>query len=263
MPITQTGHTDILVTAPAPHVAQITLNRPKAYNALCTNLLKELSETLHEAAGDSGIRAVILTGGPKVFAAGADIMELAAHDEDSIKQDIRPNYWQAVRDFPKPLIAAVNGYCLGGGNELAMHADIIIAGHKAEFGQPEINLGIIPGAGGTQRLLHAVGKSRAMQMVLTGTYLNAKDACALGLVSEVVQAELCIERAQEIASLIASKPPIAVQKAKHAISQAFEMPMKDALTLEREAFCSLFGTEDRLEGIAAFTEKRKPVFKGK
>lgn len=256
-------YTDLIVLSPAPHVQQITLDRPKAYNALCTNLLHELADALNKATDDASVRAVVLTGGPAVFAAGADIKEMAAHTATTVKEDNRPGYWATVQNFTKPIIAAVNGFCLGGGNELAMHADIIIAGHNAQFGQPEVNLGIIPGAGGTQRLLRAVGKSRAMQMILADERIMAQEALQYGLVSEVVPAELCVERAVKLATRIASKPPLAVQRAKQSILQAYELPLADGLRFERENFCALFDTEDRLEGIAAFTEKRKPHFKGK
>lgn len=259
----QVSFKNIVVTEPKAQVCQITLNRPKAYNALCTDLLRELAAALTDAANSNSIRAVVLTGGPKIFAAGADIKEMANHDGNSIRDDVRPLYWATIRDFKKPLIAAVNGPCLGGGNELAMHADIIIAGDNAVFGQPEINLGIIPGAGGTQRLLHAIGKSRTMQMILADERLTAAEAKQLGLVSDVVPSELSIERALTLAEKIASKPPLAVHRAKETVLKAYELPLANALAFERESFCALFDTEDRLEGIAAFNEKRKPNFKGK
>lgn len=254
---------DILVAWVRPNVLQITLNRPKARNALRTQTLREIAETLGRAAMDDAVRCVVLTGGPKVFAAGADINELAAHTATSILTDERPRFWEAIRKFPKPIVAAVNGFALGGGNELAMHADIIIAGETAQFGQPEINLGIIPGSGGTQRLTAAVGKSNAMLLNLTGMFMDARTALAQGLVSEVVAPELTVERAASIAATIAAKPPLAVRMAKEAVLKAFEVGLEQGLHIERRAFCQLFATEDKQEGVNAFLEKRKPDFKGR
>ncbi|RED53354.1 enoyl-CoA hydratase-related protein [Aestuariispira insulae] len=256
------GYRDIQISYTADHVLEITLHRPEARNALNTNLLAELSRAFTDAQADPDIRCVILTGGDKVFAAGADIKELAAHDATTIRDDVRPTYWAVIREFTKPMIAAVNGYCLGGGNELAMHADVIIAGENALFGQPEINLGIIPGAGGTQRLLHAVGKSKAMEMVLGGTMIKAAEAREVGLVSTITPPETCLETARELASRIAAKSPLATMAAKKAVLQAYERPMQEALLFERELFAALFDTEDMKEGVHAFMEKRQPTFKG-
>jgi len=253
----------VLLDDPAPHVRRITLNRPRARNALNTALLRQLAAALSDAAADDGVRCLLLTGGPKVFAAGADIHEMAAHDAVSIQQDERPRYWKAVREFPKPVVAAVNGYCLGGGNELAMHADILVAGESARFGQPEINLGIIPGAGGTQRLLHAAGKARTLKMVLTGELVSAAEALAMGLVAEVTPDAETGDRALELARTIAAKAPLAARLAKEAVLKAYEMPLSAALDHERKLFSLLFATEDRREGIRAFTEKRPPVFSGR
>lgn len=253
---------DILVSEVANGVLTLTLNRPEAFNALRNQLLSEIADTLDTAASDDAIKAVLVTGGETVFAAGADIKEMAALDMVGVMNDIRPTYWKRIAAFPKPLIAAVNGYALGGGCELMMHCDIVIAGDSAQFGQPEINLGIIPGAGGTQRLIKAVGKSMAMQMVLSGAFISASQARDSGLVSEVVIPERTIERAREIASLIAKKPPIAVRLAKEVLLKAFDTSLESGLNLERKAFTVLAATQDRNEGIAAFTEKRKPNFKG-
>lgn len=263
---TGTGYADgedILVSLPQPHVLLITLNRPKARNALRSQTLRELAATLTQAAEDDAVRAVVLTGGDSVFAAGADIGELAAHTATSILTDERPRHWKTIREFPKPLIAAINGFSLGGGNELAMHADILIAGESAQFGQPEVNLGIIPGAGGTQRLTRAVGKSNAMLLNLTGTFIDARTALAQGLVSEITQPELTISRALEIAALIAKKPPLAVRMAKEAVLKSFETGLEQGLHAERRSFCQLFATADKQEGVAAFLEKRRPVFTGR
>jgi enoyl-CoA hydratase len=253
----------IIVTRPRPLVLQITLNRPQARNALSTKLLAEITQVLKDAEADDAVRALVLTGGEKVFAAGADITEMAAHTPVSVLTDERVKYWAAIRAFPKPVVAAVNGFALGGGNELAMHADIIIAGENAQFGQPEVNLGIIPGAGGTQRLTQAVGKSLAMKLVLSGEFIDARTALAQGLVAEVTLPELSIERAVALAETIASKPPVAVRLAKEAVLKAFEVGLDQGLAHERRSFCFLFATEDKAEGVAAFMEKRKPSFKGK
>ncbi|TCO81261.1 short chain enoyl-CoA hydratase [Plasticicumulans lactativorans] len=258
-----TSPSDIVVDRPSPGVLAITLNRPDALNALRNALLAELAATLDAAAGDDDVRCVVLGGGPKVFAAGADIKEMAALDVVGVLNDCRPGYWAAIRRFPKPIVAAVNGFALGGGCELAMLADIIVAGDNARFGQPEINLGIIPGAGGTQRLVRAVGKPLAMKLVLTGESIDARTALAAGLVAEVTVPELTQERALAIARGIAAKPPIAVRLAKECVLKAFELSLESALDAERKAFALLAATEDRREGIAAFVEKRQPEFKGR
>jgi enoyl-CoA hydratase len=254
--------TDILIERPGGHRLLITLDRPKVRNALRGQTLTEIAAALAAAAADPELRVAVLTGGASVFAAGADLDEMAAHDAVSIRSDARPALWRAIRAFPKPLIAAVNGWCLGGGCELAMLADMIVAGETARFGQPEINLGIMPGAGGTQRLPRAVGKSLAMRMVLTGEPIDARTALAAGLVVEVAPPELTVERALALAATIAAKPPLAVQAAKAAMLKAWELPLEAALAFERDAFAGLFATADRREGIAAFREKRKPVFRG-
>lgn len=254
---------DIIVSDVSKGVLTITLNRPEAYNALRTNLLREMAEVLDAAADNNDIRTVLVTGGASVFAAGADIKEMASLDAVGVMNDPRPTYWRRIANFPKPLVAAVNGFALGGGCELVMHCDIVIAGDNAQFGQPEINLGIIPGAGGTQRLVRAVGKSMAMQLVLSGEFISAAQARDFGLVSEVVIPERTLERARQLAEKIASKPPIAVRLAKEAILKSYETTLDSGLNLERKAFTMLAATEDRNEGIAAFMEKRKPNFTGK
>lgn len=254
---------DILVERARAGVLLVTLNRPEARNALRTGLLRELAETLAAAAPDDDVRCVVITGGPTVFAAGADIRELAAMDTVAALADARPHHWRDIARFPKPIVAAVNGYALGGGCELAMHADIVIAAENAQFGQPEINLGIIPGAGGTQRLIRTVGKPLAMKMVLAGEWIDAHTALAAGLVAEVTPKERTIERALELAATIAGKPPVAVREAKQLLLQSFEMPLQAALDAEHKVFSLLAATEDRAEGLAAFLEKRKPEFTGR
>lgn len=244
-------------------VLTITLNRPEAFNALNTQLLSEMAEVLDQADQNESIRVVVITGGPKVFAAGADIKEMASLDAVGVMNDPRPKHWKRIYQFSKPLIAAVNGYALGGGCELVMHCDIVIAGDNALFGQPEINLGIIPGAGGTQRLIRTVGKPLAMKMVLSGEMIDAKTAQQANLITEVVIPERTIERAHQLAKTIAKKPPIAVRLAKEALLKAFETDLESGLMIERKSFTLLAATEDRREGIAAFMEKRKPEFKGR
>lgn len=244
-------------------VLVVTLNRPDAKNALRTQLLKELAEALDAISNDEAVRCVVITGGPKVFAAGADIKEMADLDSVGVLNDARPKYWARIAKFPKPIVAAVNGFALGGGCELAMHADIVIAGKNAQFGQPEINLGIIPGAGGTQRLIRTVGKSLAAKMVLAGEFIDAETAESAGLVAEICEPELTIERAVALATTIAKKPPLAAKLAKEALLNAFETSLTTGLDSERKAFVVLAGTEDRNEGIAAFMEKRRPEFKGR
>ncbi|MFI8481459.1 2,3-dehydroadipyl-CoA hydratase PaaF [Pseudomonas sp. NPDC078700] len=243
-------------------VRLITLHRPEALNALNTELLGELAAELISAEQDPDTRVVVLTGSRKAFAAGADINEMAERDMVGILNDPRVAHWQRISSFSKPLIAAVNGFALGGGCELVMHADIIIAGEDAKFGQPEINLGIMPGAGGTQRLLRAVGKSLAMQMVLSGVAIDARHAQRAGLVSEVTQPELTVERAIALARVIAQKAPLAVRLAKEALLKAQDTDLASGLRFERHAFTVLAGTRDRAEGISAFQEKRTAHFTG-
>ncbi len=257
------GCEDIITSLTDNHILTITLNRPKAYNALRTQLLKEIAQTLTKATEDDGVRCVVLTGGPKVFAAGADITEMADKTPVDVMNDPRSNHWLTIRNFPKPIIGAVNGFCLGGGNELAMHCDVLIAGKNAQFGQPEINLGIIPGAGGTQRLTQMIGKSKAMKLVLSGQFISAQDAEKAGLVADVCEPELTTDKATELAMLIASKPPVAVRLAKESVLKASDAMLHEGIAFERKAFATLFATEDKQEGVHAFMEKRKPTFKGK
>lgn len=254
--------TNLKVGTPDKGVLTITLHRPEALNALNTKLLEELAALLQDVQRDDTVRAVVITGSAKAFAAGADVREMASLDAVGVLKDPRVDHWKQITAFKKPLIAAVNGFCLGGGCELAMHADIIIAGEDALFGQPEIKLGIMPGAGGTQRLLRAVGKSMAMQMVLTGEPISAKQAMGFGLISEITVPEATLERAQKVAQQIARHAPIAVEMAKDSVLKAFDTDLSSGLLYERKAFTLLAATEDRNEGINAFIEKRKPQFKG-
>ncbi|MDH3764138.1 MAG: 2,3-dehydroadipyl-CoA hydratase [Gammaproteobacteria bacterium] len=244
-------------------VLTIWLQRPEARNALRKQMLAEIAEALESAYASSEVRCAIIYGGEKAFAAGADLKEMSELDMIGMLDDPRPGYWKRIAAFPLPLIAAVNGFALGGGCELAMQADIVIAGSNAQFGQPEINLGIIPGAGGSQRLIRTVGKSLASQMVLSGEFIDAETACSAGLASEITQPELTLERAQQIARTIATKSPLALRQAKQALQQAFEGPLSSGLEFERKAFVMLAGSEDRREGIDAFLEKRKAEFKGR
>ena len=246
-----------------PPIATITLNRPKVLNALSPALIGEVAGALIGLDANHDVRAVVLTGGPKVFAAGADISDMA--DQGPVDQLLRDQTgrWAPLAGFKKPLIAAVNGYALGGGCEVALMCDMIIAGDTARFGQPEINLGIIPGAGGTQRWPRTAGKYVAMETMLTGSPVTAQRAYELGIVNKVVPAEMTIEVARRLAREIAEKPPLAVRMAKEAVLKAFEGPLSEGLAAERKSFYFLFATEDQKEGMHAFLEKRRGVFKGR
>ncbi len=244
-------------------VLTLHLNRPEVHNALRTGMLREIADALAAVSDDDGIGCVVISGSQRVFAAGADVAEMAKMSMTEMLDDPRPELWRRIQLFPKPLIAAVNGHALGGGCELALHCDLILAGRNARFGQPEIKLGIIPGAGGIQRLARRVGRSLASQMVLTGEPIDASTALRAGLISEICEVELTLERALAVARDIASRPPLAVLQAKQALRLADEMPLSAALEFERKAFVLLAGTEDRNEGLAAFLEKRAPRFKGR
>jgi enoyl-CoA hydratase len=225
-------------------------------------LISELIKALEELDKDQTVNVIILTGGEKAFAAGADIREMSQATTVDLILDRRFELWDQIRRTAKPIIAAVNGYCLGGGNELAMNCDIIIASDNALFGQPEVNVGIMPGAGGTQRLTRAVGKAKAMQMILTGQSVSAEEALGMGLISKVVPAKSLMEEAKRMANEIASKPPISIRAAKEAILRAHDTSLEVGLEFERKLFYTLFATKDSKEGLRAFLEKRKPVFKG-
>jgi enoyl-CoA hydratase len=244
-------------------IATITLNRPKVLNALSPELIREVNQALGEIEADDAIRAAVLTGGPRVFAAGADISDMAERTAVEQMRRDQTGRWAAIAAFSKPLIAAVNGYALGGGCELALMCDMIVAGDSARLGQPEINLGIIPGAGGTQRWPRTAGKYAAMEAMLSGSPITARRAYELGLVNKVVPAEMTIRVAQRIARQLAKKAPLAARMAKEAVLKAFESPLAEGLAAERKSFYFLFSTEDQKEGMHAFLEKRRGVFKGR
>jgi enoyl-CoA hydratase len=256
------GYEHILVEVDPP-VATVTLNRPKVLNALSPELMREVTAALAELDRDETVRAVVLTGGPKVFAAGADISDMAGRTAvEQLSRD-QTGVWAGIASFSKPLIAAVNGYALGGGCELALTCDLIIAGDTARFGQPEVNLGVIPGAGGTQRWPRSAGKYVAMEVMLSGSPVTAHRAYELGIVNKVVPAEMAVELARRMARQLAAKPPLALRMAKESVLKAFESPLAEGLAAERKSFYFLFATEDQKEGMRAFLEKRKGVFRGR
>ncbi len=244
-------------------VAVITLNRPKVLNALSQALMDELVTALETCDQEGRVRCIVVWGGPRVFAAGADVREMADATSADVIRSYRFHQWARIRRVATPIVAAVSGYALGGGCELALACDIIVASETAQFGQPEIHLGLMPGAGGTQRLTRTVGKSRAMEMVLTGRVITAEEALAAGVVSRVVPSELCLEEACRLAREIAAQPPLAVRLAKESVLQAFETSLESGLAFERRSFHTLFSTEDKREGIRAFLDKRPPEFTGR
>jgi enoyl-CoA hydratase len=246
-----------------PPIATVRLNRPKVLNALSPELIGQLVESLQELDADEEVRAIVLTGNERAFAAGADIGAMA--DSTVIDQVRRDQFsaWDKIRKIKKPVIAAVSGWALGGGNEVAMMCDMIVASETARFGQPEINIGVMPGAGGTQRLAQALGKARAMEIVLTGRPITAPEALAMGLVNRVVPVEMYLEEAQALAREIGSKAPLAVQLAKQSVNAAFDDYLDRGLLTERRIFYLLFASEDQKEGMRAFLEKRPPEWKGR
>jgi len=268
MSIFKSAFQHILVSSPRPSVALVTLNRPKALNALSTPLFKELNHALTLADDDKDISALVLTGSEKAFAAGADIKEMQSKSFAEVySTDFLAN-WAAIRSLRKPVIAAVSGYALGGGAELALMCDIILASPTAKFGFPEITLGVIPGGGGTQRLTGIVGKSRAMELVLTGRMFDAEEAEKWGVASRVVRTEKVdgdehlpvVKEALDLASKIAGFGQLATQAGKEAVNAALDLPLSEGLRLERRLFHGLFATNDQKEGMTAFAEKRKANF---
>lgn len=244
-------------------VVLLRLNRPEVLNALSSELMEELSARLSAMDQDDDVRVVVLTGTDRAFAAGADIQELSSNDAMTMLSSHQITRWDAIKRFSKPLIAAVSGWALGGGMELVMACDMVIAGDNAQFGQPEIKIGVMPGAGGTQRLTKVVGKARAMEMVLTGMTISAEEALSRGLVNHVVAKEQVVSRALQLAQTIADMPPVAVRLAKESVLTALDTPLDVGLTHERRLFSLLFASEDQKEGMQAFMEKRPPKFQGR
>jgi enoyl-CoA hydratase len=261
----------VYVTLPAPGpdgavdgVALVVLDRPDVLNALNFALIEALTDALEALDLEPACRAIVITGaGDRAFAAGADIGELAIQSPTSLTVDDHFHRWERIKRIRKPLIAAVRGFALGGGCELAMTCDMIVAGEDAQFGQPEIKLGVMPGAGGTQRLTRAIGKARAMELVLTGRTMGAREAEAHGLVTSVVPAEATVRAALELGARVAAMPPVAVLAAKAAVNRAEELSLEAGLEFERRSFYLLFDTEDQKEGMAAFGEKRSPHWRGR
>ncbi|HSD84713.1 MAG TPA: enoyl-CoA hydratase-related protein [Anaerolineae bacterium] len=253
----------LILTSVNEHTGLIQINRPQQLNALNAVVMEELARALEEFDRDERVGCCVITGNQRAFAAGADIKEMV--DATAVEMLQRDNIarWDRIKKIKKPVIAAVSGFCLGGGCELAMACDLIIASESAQFGQPEINLGVIPGAGGTQRLTRALGKSKAMELILSGRYLTAREAEQFGLVARVVPVEVYLDEALKLANEIAARPPLAVRFAKEAINKAFETSLSEGLEFERRLFYFLFATEDQKEGMRAFVEKRQAVWQGK
>ncbi|GAB3627927.1 enoyl-CoA hydratase [Pandoraea terrae] len=257
------AHDEVRVETPEPGVALVRLNRPEATNALSLSLQARLSEVFTALSDDPDIRAIVLTGGEQVFAAGGDIKSMSDVGPIDIMRRHTERVWAPIERCPKPIVAAVCGYAFGGGAELAMHCDIIIAGTNASFAQPEIRIGIMPGIGGTQRLVRAVGKFNAMRILLTGKPVRAEEAQAMGLVSQVVADDQVIPEAIAMAKWIAAMPPLAAMQIKEVVLAGVDASLEAALMLERKANQLLFATRDQKEGMQAFIEKRKPSFEGR
>lgn len=254
---------ETILVEPDPPIAVVRLNRPKVLNALNSTVIAELVDALENLDRDPAVRCIILTGNERAFAAGADISEMADLTiADQLQRD-QFAAWDRIRRVRKPLIAAVSGYALGGGCEVALMCDLIVASETARFGQPEINLGIIPGAGGTQRWAQAVGKVRAMEVCLSGDAITAEQALAWGLVNRVTPADTYLDEARALALKLAAKPPLAVQLVKESVNAVFNDYLDRGLTAERKNFYLLFGTDDQKEGMRAFVEKRKPTWQGR
>ncbi|MBF8961924.1 enoyl-CoA hydratase/isomerase family protein [Pontibacter sp. FD36] len=254
----------ILVTPQArPHVALIQLNRPKELNALNLQLMGEMRDALKELDDNDDVRAIIITGNERAFAAGADIKQMTGKTAIDMLNIDQFSTWDQIRKTKKPIIAAVSGFALGGGCELAMTCDMIVASETAQFGQPEIKIGVMPGAGGTQRLTKAIGKAKAMEMVLTGKFMSADEAEKHGLINRVVPVELYLEEAFKLAGEVAQMSPVAAKLAKESVNRSFETNLDEGLHFERKNFYLCFASEDQTEGMNAFVEKRKPEFKGR
>jgi enoyl-CoA hydratase len=253
---------ETIITEKVERAGLVRLNRPEALNALNDLLLRELMDALAGFDRDPDTGAMVITGNERVFAAGADIKEMIDNDAVDMLREDRIATFDLIMGVKKPVIAAVSGWCLGGGNELAMSCDMIVASENARFGQPEINLGIIPGAGGTQRLARSVGKALAMEMVLNNRTLTAQEALQFGLVNKIVPVEQTLETALKLANEIAARAPLAVRLGKEAINHAYESFLQDGLADERRSFYFLFSSEDQKEGMSAFIEKRKPNWRG-
>ena len=258
-----TGSLVLVEREPGVRIATVLLNRPDRLNALSEPLMSELAETLGRLDDENSVRCIVLGGSERAFAAGADIAEMADASVMDMIAARRVDRWDAIRAVRTPLVAAVSGFCLGGGCELAMSCDLIVASETAVFGQPETALGILPGAGGTQRLTHAVGKALAMDMILSGRRLSAREALAAGLVARVVAREAWLDEAKRVAREIASKGPIANRLAKEAVNRAFDAPLSVGLDYERRALYLAFASADAKEGMRAFLEKRSPEFEGR
>jgi enoyl-CoA hydratase len=258
-------NTNFIIVTPnyQPNIALIQLNRPKELNALNLELMGEIRDALKVLDADKEVRVIIITGNEKAFAAGADIKQMAGKGAIDMLSIDQFSTWDQIKKTKKPIIAAVSGFALGGGCELCMTCDMIVASETAKFGQPEIKIGVMPGAGGTQRLTRAVGKALAMEMVLTGKFINAQQALASGLINMVVPVELYLQEAVKLAQTIALKSPLAVQLAKESVLNTFNSSLDEGLVLERKNFYLLFASEDQKEGMNAFVEKRVPNFVGK
>jgi enoyl-CoA hydratase len=253
----------LIVTSVVERAGLIQINRPQQLNALNAVVMEELVLALEEFDRNKQVGCMVITGNQRAFAAGADIKEMADATAVEMLQQDSIARWDRIRKIKKPVVAAVSGFCLGGGCELAMACDLIVASESAQFGQPEINIGVIPGAGGTQRLTRALGKSKAMELILTGRYLSAREAEQFGLAARVVPVEVYLDEALKLANEIAARPPIAVRFAKEAINKAFEMSLREGLEFERRLFYFLFATDDQKEGMRAFVEKRQAKWTGR
>ncbi|EOR07153.1 enoyl-CoA hydratase-related protein [Acinetobacter tandoii] len=252
----------IKTSSPKSGVILIELNRPEKRNALNNATLQEITDYLQQLEADSSVKAVVITGNSQCFAAGADLNELSKLDVVSIQQDLRPQLWKRIDEFSKPLIMAINGYAFGAGFELALHGDIVLAGENAQFALPEIGLGMLPGAGGTQRLARLVGQQLTMRWAMTGEMISAQTALQHGITSQVCPVGLTVQYAVELAEKIAKQAPLAIRVIKQSLKSIHEVTLSQGLKLERQHFVWLAATQDRQEGINAFLEKRKPEFRG-